>query len=51
MKCEICKDNKATVMVTLDDSSILYQYRISYRCMECAERAKRSHENIQIDKL
>jgi len=51
MKCDICKEVEAKYMVVLVDTDTTYQYQSTHRCDACTERAKRSHENIEITEL
>jgi len=49
--CDICKKSKAKMLVIMEDSSDKYAYKNTYRCEDCAERAKRSYENVKIEKI
>lgn len=53
MKCQMCRDQEALYFVTVNDLEYKtdYKYTETYRCQECADRAKRSFEDVEIEKL
>jgi superfamily II helicase len=51
VKCEICKAKKVQYLVSLLDAKDEYKYKNTYRCEDCAERALRSYENVEIRKV
>jgi hypothetical protein len=49
--CEICKKEKAKYMVTLPREDNKYPFKITYRCEECKDRALRSHDVVDVERL